>query len=187
MSFEGALGDVVSLVGVNGSGKSTTLRLAAGVECPDAGQVLYGGRVVDEVDVKFRRSAAVVLDDFGILPDLIVSEHLDLLARAHAMADVGARVNSALASLGIEHVADQLPATLSSGQQHRLALASVLVRDAQLLILDEPEQRLDADGRAWLATHLRLLAEAGVAVLMASHDVELLRETAARTIMLDAA
>ena len=61
------------------------------------------------------------------------------------------------------------------------------MRDAQLLILDEPEQRLDADGRAWLATHLRLLAEAGVAVLMASHDVELLRETAARTIMLDAA
>src|SRR6266545_1005247 len=81
--------------------------------------------------------------------------------------------SSALTELGLDGARDQLPATLSSGQRRRLALASCFVRPRRLLVLDEPEQRLDTRGRAWLADRLRAEKAAGTAVLMASHDPDL--------------
>lgn len=79
-----------------------------------------------------------------------------------------------LAELGLEPARDQLPVTLSSGQRRRLALASCFVRPRRVLILDEPEQRLDVRGRQWLADRLRRERDAGTAVLLASHDPELI-------------
>lgn len=87
-----------------------------------------------------------------------------------------------LAELGLEPARDQLPATLSSGQRRRLALASCFVRPRRLLVLDEPEQRLDVRGRAWLAQRLLREKATGTAVLMASHDTELIDAVADRRI-----
>jgi ATPase subunit of ABC transporter with duplicated ATPase domains len=84
--------------------------------------------------------------------------------------------------LDLSSAANQLPITLSSGQRHRLGLAACFVRPRRLLILDEPEQRLDAKGRAWLASRLRAEKEAGVGILFASHDRELVDAAAVRTI-----
>ncbi|GAA1859326.1 hypothetical protein GCM10009687_28060 [Asanoa iriomotensis] len=100
-----------------------------------------------------------------------MAEHLALLAYAHG--DGGDPVEEVLTELGLAPARDQLPITLSSGQRRRLALASCLVRPRRVLILDEPEQRLDVDGRAWLTDRLRREKAAGTAVLMASHDAEL--------------
>ncbi|GMA88564.1 hypothetical protein GCM10025868_38140 [Angustibacter aerolatus] len=75
-----------------------------------------------------------------------------------------------LDEVGLGSRGGRLPLTMSSGQRHRLALASVLVRPAGLLLLDEPEQRLDAAGRQWLGERLRSLADAGTSVVLASHD-----------------
>jgi ABC-2 type transport system ATP-binding protein len=166
-------GQVCAVVGPNGAGKTTLLRCVAGTIAPDGGDVLLLGKAVDESDPHTRAAIASVLDDIDFFPDLSVSEHLELMAYAHGTNDALAVVEETLTALGLDGAKDQVPPTLSSGQRRRLALASCFVRPRKLLILDEPEQRLDVRGRAWLADQLRREKASGTAVIMASHDVEL--------------
>jgi ABC-2 type transport system ATP-binding protein len=166
-------GQVCAVIGPNGAGKTTLLRCVAGTMRPDAGDVLLLGQRVDESDPHTRAALASVLDDIDFFPDLSVAEHLELMAWAHGTADPLAAVEYTLAALGLDAARDQVPPTLSSGQRRRLALASCFVRPRRLLVLDEPEQRLDARGREWLADQMRREKQSGVAVLMASHDTEL--------------
>jgi ABC-type multidrug transport system ATPase subunit len=116
---------------------------------------------------------AVLLDDAGVFPEMSVAEHLDLLARVHGVEDPEAAVAEVLDEVGLLGAADQLPATLSSGQRQRLLLGSCFVRPREVLLLDEPEQRLDVPGRAWLARKLVSEKESGVGVLLSCHDPEL--------------
>ncbi|RDI35141.1 ABC transporter ATP-binding protein [Lentzea flaviverrucosa] len=181
LSFTADPGEAVAVVGPNGSGKSTLLRCLVGAEVLESGSVLFGGAELDESSGEFRSAVASLLDDADYFPDVSVVEHLRLLAWLHgAPADV----LTVLGEVGLGAVADQLPPTLSSGQRHRLGLASCFVRPRSVLVLDEPEQRLDAAGRSWLRS--RLLAEkaAGVAVVFASHDQELVEAVACRTVTL---
>ena len=171
VDFSVAAGSSVVVVGPNGAGKTTLLRCIVGADRPDAGAVLLDDRAMDETDPAVRAAVASALDDFDFFPDLSVIEHLELLAFAHG-AD-GAAVPEVVAELGLEPARDQLPGTLSTGQRRRLALASCFVRPRRLLILDEPEQRLDVRGRAWLMDRLVREKRAGTAVLIASHDPEL--------------
>jgi len=164
-------GQAVVVLGPNGAGKTTLLRCVVGADRADAGEVLLDGRRFDETDPWVRSVVATALDDIDFFPDLSVAEHLELLAYAHG-GDPTAP-DEVLTELGLDGARDQLPATLSSGQRRRLALASCFVRPRRLLVLDEPEQRLDTRGRAWLADRLRAEKAAGTAVLMASHDPDL--------------
>lgn len=184
LDVEVAAGEVVALVGPNGAGKSTALRCIIGTETPDEGESLLGEHRLDLRQPQARRAVCAVLGDFGVLPDLTVAEHLDLLARAHAVEDAEAVVDGALDDARIDHVADQLPSTLSSGQAQRFALATAMVRPWALLLADEPEQRLDDDGRAWLGDWLARHAAAGRAVLVACHDPEVVRRSGARVVTL---
>jgi ABC-type multidrug transport system ATPase subunit len=169
-------GKIAVVLGPNGAGKTTLLRCVVGADRPDAGEVLLEGRPLDETDPSVRAAMASALDDIDFFPDLSVVEHLELLAFAHgSRAEVVAEVVS---ELGLGPARDQLPATLSSGQRRRLALASCFVRPRRLLVLDEPEQRLDVRGREWLATQLLREKAAGTAVLMASHDPALIEKVA---------
>ncbi|MEU7570137.1 ABC transporter ATP-binding protein [Micromonospora sp. NPDC049240] len=176
VSFGLAAGRLAVVVGPNGSGKTTLLRCVVGADRPDAGEVLLDGRRCYETDARTRALLAAALDDIDFFPDLSVVEHLELVAYAHGGS--GATVTEVIAELGLERARDQLPSTLSSGQRRRLALASCFVRPRRLLVLDEPEQRLDARGRAWLADRLLREKRAGTAVLMATHDAELAAATA---------
>ncbi len=173
-----AAGQVLALVGGNGSGKTTLLRLLAGLLEPDDGEVTWQGRPLDESDPWVRSELAILLDDAGAFPDLSVGEHLELLARAFSVPDPAAAASTVLDEVGLAAQRDQLPATLSSGQRHRLSLGSVLVRPAALMVLDEPEQRLDAEGRLWLADRLRAAADDGAAIVIASHDQAVIDTTA---------
>jgi heme ABC exporter ATP-binding subunit CcmA len=177
ISFSVTAGEVCAVIGANGSGKTTLLRCVVGADRPDGGQVRLDGRPMEETDPVTRASVACVLDDVDFFPDLSVGEHLDLLAYAHGGRQTDA-VEEVIAELGLADARDQLPATLSSGQRRRLALASCFVRPRRLLVLDEPEQRLDAEGRDWLARALLREREAGTAVLLASHDPELVAAVA---------
>jgi ABC-type multidrug transport system ATPase subunit len=174
--FSVPAGRVAVVLGPNGAGKTTLLRCVVGADRPDAGEVLLEGRPLDETDAGVRAAVAAALDDIDFFPDLSVAEHLELLAFAHGGA--GAAVAEVIEELGLEPARDQFPATLSSGQRRRLALASCFVRPRRLLVLDEPEQRLDVRGRTWLAERLLAEKESGVAVLMASHDPELVERVA---------
>jgi len=173
-----APGQVLALLGGNGTGKTTLLRVLAGLLDPDEGTVTWGGRPLDESDAWVRSQVALLLDDAGAFPDLSVGEHLELLARAFAVPEPAAVAAGVLGEVGLSDQRDQLPATLSSGQRHRLGLASVLVRPAGLMVLDEPEQRLDAAGRLWLGKRLRDAADEGAAVVIASHDESVVQQCA---------
>lgn len=185
VSLHAEPGEVVALLGPNGAGKTTLLRCIVGAEESDDGTVTLDGEPMRETDPAVRRRVAAVLDDMAYFTDVTTWEHLDLLARAHGNDTDDDIVDDALAALGLTHVADQVPDTLSSGQRRRLGLATTLVRPFDLLLLDEPEQRLDASGRSWLSTYLRALADSGRTVLIASHDPELVRATRARVIHLE--
>lgn len=184
LDLEVAAGEVVALVGPNGVGKSTALRCVLGGETPDDGEVLLDGEPLDTRVPRIRREVCAVLGDFGVLPQLTVAEHLDILARGHGEKEPWARVDTALTDARIAHVADQLPNTLSSGQAQRFALATAMVRPWRLLIADEPEQRLDDAGREWLGDWLAAQASAGRAVLTACHDPEVVRRSGARVVAL---
>ncbi|MFI8372058.1 ATP-binding cassette domain-containing protein [Streptomyces sp. NPDC085466] len=167
-------GECAVLLGENGSGKSTLLRLAAGRELPRSGTVTLHGTAVSEDDRSVRAAVATVLDNLAGYPDLSVHEHLMLVALAHGLGDGAAdAVDRALAEHHLTERADALPHQLSSGQSQSLALAQAFVRPAELLLLDEPEQRLDADARDRLAERLRAAKERGTAVLLATHRREL--------------
>jgi ABC-2 type transport system ATP-binding protein len=178
-------GQCTALLGVNGSGKSTLLRIAAGRDTPTGGQVRYDGRPLREDDVVARTEIAVVGDASSAYPDLTVREHLMIIAVAHGG---GARspelVDAALDECRLCEHAAALPGWLSSGQRQALQLAAVLVRPSRLLILDEPEQRLDPGARRWLGELLSREKARGAALLLATHHVELAEAVADEAIVL---
>jgi ABC-2 type transport system ATP-binding protein len=182
LDLEVGWGEAVAVIGPNGSGKTTLLRCVAGADKPSAGTVELCGRPLREPSPAMRRQVASLVEDIEFFADLSVREHLALLMCAHGDDAPDEHAAQLLAEAGLAAAADQLPAGLSSGQRRRLALATCFARPRILLLLDEPEQRLDRAGRRWLAA--RLLAEkgAGRGVLFASHDRALVRATADRVI-----
>ncbi|MFF1347910.1 ATP-binding cassette domain-containing protein [Streptomyces sp. NPDC058322] len=163
-------GECVSLVGKNGSGKSTLLRIAAGRDTPTEGSVLFDGHPIDEDSSEVRRRVASAMDIGAFYPDLTVREHLQLVALSHGMGDAAeAAVERVLTAYRLEAQASQMPSALSSGQTQALLLAAAFVRPHDLLILDEPEQRLDASARRRLAELIAAHRDSGTAVLMATH------------------
>ncbi|GAB2754335.1 ABC transporter ATP-binding protein [Nocardioides salsibiostraticola] len=178
VSFDVRAGQVVALVGPNGAGKSTVLRCVTGADQPTEGVIELDGSPLDERSPAIRRDLAVVLDDIDFFPDLSVVEHLDLFAKAHGVREADAAVDEVLREVGLINQSGQLPGTLSSGQRRRLALAGAFVRPRRLLILDEPEARLDAAGLDWLAERLLREKADGLAVLVASHAAGLVEAVA---------
>ncbi len=178
-------GKALALRGRNGAGKSTLLRCITGVDAPTSGTVELDGVPVDERSVAVRRDLAIVMDDMDFFPDLSVIEHLDLFARAHGVPDAETLVDDVLEEVRLTPQAAQLPGTLSSGQKRRLALASAFVRPRRLLVLDEPEARLDEAGLAWLTERLLREKADGLGILLASHDPDLVKAVADRVLDLD--
>ena len=177
-------GEAIALTGRNGAGKSTVLRCLVGADRPDEGTVEVNGVAMNETNPQIRRDVATVIDDLDFFPDLSVVEHLDLLARAHGIPDADAAVDEVLHEVQLVPQSGQLPGTLSSGQRRRLALATAFVRPRKLLILDEPEQRLDTEGVQWLASRLVAERARGLAIVMASHEPMLVEAVATRVVRL---
>jgi ABC-2 type transport system ATP-binding protein len=186
-NLEVRTGEAVALTGRNGSGKSTLLRCLVGADRPDDGTVQVLGTPMAETSPEIRRNVATVIDDLDFFPDLSVVEHLDLLARAHGQTDPDEMVDELLEEVQLVPQSGQLPGTLSSGQRRRLALATAFVRPRKLLIMDEPEQRLDTEGLTWLAGRLKAERAAGLAIVFASHEPSLVETVATRVVELGAA
>ena len=169
-------GDVLALTGANGSGKTTVLRVLAGMLEPTEGVALAGGRVPDDRDPVFRRSLAALIGPPQTARDLTIVEHLQFIAATWGATAVTAREQGErlLADLAIEHLARRYPHELSSGQSQLVALAMTLARPFDVLLLDEPEQRLDADRLEQVIDVLGARADAGAAIVLASHSPRLL-------------
>lgn len=132
-----------------------------------------------------RRRVAVVGDVLSCYPDLTVRQHLELVAIGHGVPDAGARVEAALEGQSLTDHGDARPGALSSGQLQAMLLAAALLRPRDLLVLDEPEQRLDPGARRRLGELLRAEGERGTAVLFATHHSELACEVADRVLVLE--
>jgi ABC-type multidrug transport system ATPase subunit len=162
-------GAVLSLVGENGAGKSTLLRCVTGLQEPEIGHIRVFGEPPDR-GAGFWRRVATTVDNPSWYHGLTVREHVELIRMANGADPADGTIDSVFELLGLTGLADATPVTLSSGQRQRFLLSAVLARPSELLVLDEPEQRLDTTIRTVVAAHLRSYAESGGSVLMASHD-----------------
>ena len=176
---------VLAVVGFNGAGKSTAVRTMVGKQAALSGKALLDGAEVDDRQISYRKKVAAVFDEDAFFSSLTVAEHLTLVARGHGVDDDAAAVSAELEFFGLADHADVLPHSLSSGQRRRMLLASAFVRPFRLLVLDEPEQRLDVLIRDRLAERIARCAKAGAAVLLVTHDVELLTRAANRSLFID--
>ncbi|MGC0142211.1 MULTISPECIES: ABC transporter ATP-binding protein [unclassified Pseudactinotalea] len=184
VSVSVAPGQVLAVIGANGTGKSTFLRAVAGLLPPLAGSVQTFGRPVDERAAWFRAYTAMLLDEDSYLPALTVREHLLLTARGHGVKGVSDLVTDLVEEFGLTDRQHAIPTALSSGQRRRLLLSAVFVRPRKLLLLDEPEQRLDSGMRDRLAQRLVAERAAGGGVVMATHDPVLVRRSATAAVLL---
>jgi ABC-type multidrug transport system ATPase subunit len=175
-------GEVVAVIGANGSGKSTLLRTVVGLLKPLGGKMQMLGSELDERSGVFRAAVASELGDEAFFPSLTVREHLVLTCYGHGVPDPDEVTDYQLDAFGLNERANALPAALSSGQRRRLALAAAFARPRSLMILDEPEQRLDATIRDTLAGWLVEERNEGGGVLMATHDPQLITISATKVV-----
>lgn len=178
-------GEIVAVVGVNGAGKSTVLRTITGRQHPLAGEVHFAGAPRHEGSAAWRRSVAAVFDDDAWFPGLTVQEHLQLVAAGHGIVDPAGAVGRELAFFGLTDRAHALPDALSSGQRRRLLLAAAFIRPAEVLFLDEPEQRLDPTMVAALASRLLQHARTGGCAVVITHNPRFLTTVADRCLVID--
>lgn len=157
------------VTGENGIGKSTLLRCIASLQRPDRGEIRVFGRPPGSTP-EFWRDVVTTVEPPTWYPGLTVREHAELVCRAHGQDPEQSGVDEALERFGLGRHTDAIPPSLSSGQKQRLTLALAVLRPSGLLILDEPEQRLDPEGRAYVAGLLGDYVKGGGSLLMASHD-----------------
>ncbi|HUA45832.1 MAG TPA: ABC transporter ATP-binding protein [Solirubrobacteraceae bacterium] len=213
LNLEVHAGECVAVIGHNGSGKTTAVRLIAGQLDPSAGSIHVEGAPVDqEVEaIEARAALALVPDTPSLYDDLTVREHLQLVAVAHgvneglsaapdggalaelsaapdggALADAGleARIEELLGGLGLAEKLDATPGTLSRGMRQKVQLACALIRPWRLLVLDEPVVGLDPASQRTLRELLLEAKRAGKAVVLTTHQLEFARGVADRAVVL---
>ncbi|MEF3403733.1 ABC transporter ATP-binding protein [Agromyces sp. CCNWLW203] len=175
--------------GRNGTGKSTLLRVLAGARKPTSGTVRIAGAGVIERDRDFRRRVAAMIGLPPMASDLTVLDHVLLVATTWTEDSTAAAelTHGVLAELGLDSLDGRFPHELSSGQTQLFGLALVLARPFEVLILDEPEQRLDPDHVESVIRALRARRDAGATLVVATHSTSLADRLADRTLLLDAA
>ncbi|MEO3937684.1 ATP-binding cassette domain-containing protein [Dermatophilaceae bacterium Soc4.6] len=188
VSVSVAPGQCLVLRGENGSGKTTLMRLLSGTTEPTTGTVTLQGRTVDERDPTCRRALASLVGAPTSYRDLTLVDHLVLVDATWGRGDgADERALALLASLEIDHLDDRFPHELSSGQQQLFHLALVLGRPSEVLLLDEPEQRLDTHKRALLGHLLVGRKQQGTSLVVACHDPELTEAIADRVVDIEPA
>ena len=176
VSFRLAAGEFVTVSGPSGSGKTTLVNVLAGWETPDVGEVRWADEQVDPAAPDWW-ALAIAPQRLGLLDELTVHENVELPLRLRFGAgrdDTAERVDTALETFGLHALAHRLPYEVSLGEQQRTALARALVVQPRVLLADEPTGHQDAGWAAGVITGLRQARDAGTAVLVATHDDEVI-------------
>ncbi len=174
VSFEVPRGAFATLLGPSGCGKTTTLRMIAGFYDPDAGDIVVGGRRINELPAH-RRGTAMVFQDYALFPHMTVRDNVGygLGVQGVASAARAKRVADTLAFVGLGGLGDRWPSQLSGGQQQRVAVARALIVRPEILLLDEPLSNLDAKLREQLRGEMReLQRRLGMTFVYVTHDQE---------------
>jgi putative spermidine/putrescine transport system ATP-binding protein len=167
-------GELLALLGPSGCGKTTALRMLAGFEHPDAGEVLVDGEDITGVPAH-RRGTGMVFQSYSLFPHLTAADNVafGLRMRGAGRAERQRRAAELLDLVGLGHLADRFPHQMSGGQQQRVALARALALQPRVLLLDEPLSALDAKVRLTLREEIRRLQQdLGITTLFVTHDQE---------------
>ena len=174
VSFTLQAGEIGVLIGPSGCGKTTLLRAVAGLERANSGAISLGQRVVSSGNVHVpaeQRRIGMVFQDYALFPHMNAAQNVAFGLHHLSKSEKAARVDEALALVGLETAHQRFPHALSGGQQQRVALARALAPRPQLLLLDEPFSNLDVDLRERLAHEVRgILKAAGATALFVTHD-----------------
>ncbi len=184
--------EVVCLIGASGSGKSTLLRCVNLLERLDAGRIFLGGESITRpgIDVNaVRRRIGIVFQAFNLFPHMSVLRNVTLAPRdalGLSRDEAAARAIELLARFGLEDKRDEYPDRLSGGQQQRVAIVRALAMRPELMLLDEVTSALDPELVGEVLNVIRELAEGGMTMLIATHEMSFAREIANRVCFLDA-
>ncbi|MPZ54058.1 MAG: ATP-binding cassette domain-containing protein, partial [Acidimicrobiia bacterium] len=173
-------GEIHALVGLNGAGKTTLLRLLLGMLRPDAGRAIVLGHDAAGAPPDVWRQVGHLIESPFAYPELTVRENLAAAALLHSISggEVGEAVSRVIDQFMLGHWADRRARVLSQGNRQRLGLASALVHEPSILILDEPANALDPAGVVFIRDLLRRNADNGAAVLVSSHHLDQLARVA---------
>jgi cobalt/nickel transport system ATP-binding protein len=195
LSIEIRRGERVALLGANGSGKSTLLRMLAALQFPDRGEIRYFGESLTERRLQdedfffsFRRRVGVVFQNPDIQlfnPSVFDEVAFGPLQLRWPKDEIRRRVHETLATMGIGQLADRTPHRLSGGEKKRVALASVLVLDPEILLLDEPAAALDPGSQGQITEFLVSWGGGSKTVVTATHDLDTLEDIADRCYVLE--
>lgn len=171
-------GDFVSITGVSGSGKTTLLNILGTLSMPDSGDYSIGGKIVTQPGVSLcelrNKHIGFVFQDFRLLPQFTAEENIlvPLLASAQSVtAEQREYATHLMSLLGIEHIKNQLPSTLSGGEKARVSICRALINKPSLLLADEPTGQLDTENAEIIASLLqRVNKELGTTIIMVTHD-----------------
>jgi inositol-phosphate transport system ATP-binding protein len=165
-------GEFVALLGPSGCGKSTSLFMLAGIYVPSGGELLFDGHVVNEVEAR-DRNVGIVFQSYALYPHMSVRDNIlfPLRFKKTPRDEALGRVKGVADLVRIAELLERKPSELSGGQQQRVALARALVKEPQLLLLDEPLSNLDATLRLSMRTEIKSLQEKlGVTTVLVTHD-----------------
>ncbi len=191
VSFEVHPGEMLFVTGHSGAGKSTLLKLIHLAERPSRGTVLFGDKNLARVRrgrvPLHRRQVGVVFQDHRLLTDRTVFENiaLPLILRGMRRGDIGKRVRGILEQVGLGTRERALPTQLSAGEQQRIGIARAIVAEPRLLVADEPTGNLDPALSAEIMALFSSLPERGTSVMIASHDLGLVKRMRQRVLVLD--
>jgi ABC-2 type transport system ATP-binding protein len=181
ISFTVAPGQVTGFVGPNGAGKSTTMRVILGLDRADEGTALIDGRLYARLRHPLRHVGSL-LDADALHPSRSARDHLLWLAYSQGLSS--RRVDEVLGDAGLHGVARRKAGGFSLGMRQRLGIAAALLGDPPVLILDEPFNGMDPEGIVWMRGFLRTLAAEGRAVLVSSHLMSQLEDTATHLVVI---
>jgi heme ABC exporter ATP-binding subunit CcmA len=184
VSFECHAGEILGLLGPNGAGKSTLLSIVATLISPSTGRVQYGDRTAAEAGPALRERLGLLGHDLYLYPELTARENLMFFARLYGLPDAPRRVDAALDSAMLSDRGDDLVSGYSRGMRQRLALERALLHAPRLLLLDEPFTGLDDASGATLVGRLRAARDAGMIIVVATHDLDIAEGLVDRAIVL---
>jgi len=167
-------GEFLTLLGPSGCGKTTTLRIIAGFEKPDRGEILFDGKLVNDLP-PYERNIGIVFQDYALFPHMTVFKNVafGLEMKKLPKGEIERKVRWALELVGLIGFENRYPEQLSGGQQQRVALARALVVEPEVLLLDEPLSNLDAKIRERLRGEIkRIQRELGITTIYVTHDQE---------------
>lgn len=184
LSFRVEAGEILGLVGPNGAGKTTTLRSLAGIIPPTSGQIRIAGHDLATDGLAAKSQLAFIPDEPQLFEYLTVTEHLQFVARLYQQPEAAGRIAPLLEELELAGKQHALASELSRGMKQKLAIACGLIHEPRVLMLDEPLTGLDPVGIRRMKRTIAARAQAGAAVVLSSHLLQLVEELCTRVLII---